>query len=124
METDSTIDKEFIENFLDDLKSLEGEDYGAYNKNLYSDKDRVDENSIRSAVRRQTLDYDNPDIKGNQSISTFIPISKPLTRILGKDSHLRGNENAVIYTTVDFTLPGFDSIQNAFKNWNDVFKNI
>ncbi len=35
-----------------------------------------------------------------------------------------GNENAVIYTTVDFTLPGFDSIQNAFKNWNDVFKNI
>lgn len=110
METDSTIDKEFIENFLDDLKSLEGEDYGAYNKNLYSDKDRVDENSIRSAVRRQTLDYDNPDIKGNQSISTFIPISKPLTRILGKDSHLRGNENAVMNFQKFLGLDDIDGI--------------
>jgi hypothetical protein len=110
METDSTIDKEFIENFLDDLKSLEGEDYGAYNKNLYSDKDRVDENNIRSAVRRQTLDYDNPDIKGNQSISTFIPISKPLTRILGKDSHLRGNENAVMNFQKFLELDDIDGI--------------
>jgi DNA repair protein RadD len=36
----------------------------------------------------------------------------------------KGNKKAVIYTTVDFSLPGFDSIRNAFTNWNDVFSNL
>ena len=110
METNSTIDEEFIESFLDDVKSLEGDNYGAFNPDLYSDEDRVDEASIRSAVRRQTLDYDNPDLNGNQAISTFTSVSKPLTRILGKDSHLRGNENAVMNFQKFLDLEDIDGV--------------
>ena len=36
----------------------------------------------------------------------------------------KGNKKAVIYTTVDFRLPGFDSVRNAVTNWNDVFSNL
>ncbi|MDM0025732.1 DEAD/DEAH box helicase [Variovorax saccharolyticus] len=35
-----------------------------------------------------------------------------------------GNENCEILTVVDPRLPGFDSVVNAFTNWEDVWRNI
>jgi superfamily II DNA or RNA helicase len=33
-----------------------------------------------------------------------------------------GNKTAEIVTVVDESLPGFDSVANAFKNWEDVWE--
>ena len=34
-----------------------------------------------------------------------------------------GNKEATIITTVDINLPGFNSVEDAFINWEDVYKN-
>ena len=88
----------FIDDLLDHIKSVEGKNYGAYNPDLYTDEDKKDEVSLRDAVRRNTLFYKNtknPDSKANQQIYSLATVSKPLTRMVALDAHLRGNTNAL-----------------------------
>ena len=33
-----------------------------------------------------------------------------------------GNEKAEVVTVVDYQLPGFGSVADAFKNWEDVWE--
>lgn len=95
--------------------------------------------------RSRTIEEFKSDSEGNQIICNFgvlttgfdaprtsaVLIARPTkslvlySQMVGRairGPHAGGNEEAQVVTIVDYTLPGFGSVAEAFNNWEDVWK--